>query len=94
LAKKHAGRIHDGAVWKVLDDEKEEGPYCPVCYEKTNHFIQPSRGALNNGKVAFFCGEHGKTEFVFRVPVAMCGEAPSDKPKSLDPARYIVRSND
>jgi len=58
LAKKHAGRIHDGAVWKVLDDEKEEGPYCPVCYKKTNHFIQPRRGALNNGIAAFFSGEH------------------------------------
>ena len=63
-----------------MDDEKEEGPYCPVCYEKTNDFIQPSRGALNNGMAAFFFGEHG-TEFVFRVAVAMCGEAPSDKPK-------------
>jgi hypothetical protein len=81
LAKKHADCVHDGAVWKVLDDEKEEGPYCLICHEKTNHFIQPSRGALNNGMVAFSCGKHGKSEFVFRVPVTMCGEAPSDEPK-------------
>jgi hypothetical protein len=38
-----------------------------------------------------FCGEHGKTEFVFRVPVAMCGEAPSDKTKaSIRPAISCV----
>ncbi len=65
--------VQSGRFWTT---KKKKVRTVPFCYEKTNHFIQPSRGALNNGMVAFFCGEHG-TEFVFRVPVAMCGEAPS-----------------
>ena len=79
LSKKQLGRIHDGAVWKVLDDGKEEGPYCPNCHETTGNFIQPQRAALNKGSVCFFCTEHTKT-FVFRVPVSVCGELPSDRP--------------
>jgi len=58
LAKKHAGRIHDGAVWTVLDDEKKKVRTVPSAITKTNHFIQPRRGALNNGIAAFFSGEH------------------------------------
>ena len=80
LTKKRQGRIHDNAAWKVLDDNSEEGPYCPNCYERTGHFIQPSRGALNDGSVSFFCKEHTNA-FVFRVPVGVCGEVASDRLK-------------
>ena len=51
-------------------------------FEKTGNFIQPHRGALNDKLVSFFCAEHGKTNFVFRVPVGICGESPSDRPKN------------
>jgi len=80
LSKKQQGRVHDNAAWKILGDGTEEGPYCPNCYEKTHNFIQRHRGALNYGLVSFICAEHGKS-FVFHVPVAICGESPSDKPK-------------
>jgi hypothetical protein len=91
ISKKQQGRVHDNAVWKVLDDDREEGPYCPNCYERTGNFIQPHRGALNDGLVSFFCGEHGKTNFVFRIPVGVCGELPSDRPKHR--AVPILRSD-
>jgi hypothetical protein len=80
LSKKKQGRVHDNAAWKVLDDNSEGGPYCPNCYEKTGNFIQPTRGALNDGFVAFFCREH-QNSFVFRVPVGICGELASDRSK-------------
>jgi hypothetical protein len=81
LSKRQQGRVHDSAVWKVLANDTEEGPYCPNCYEKTAKFIQPHRGALNNGLVSFICTEHGKN-FVFRVPVGICAESPSDRPRN------------
>jgi len=86
LSKKQQGRIHDSAAWKIFDDDKEEGPYCPNCYEKTGKFIQPGRGAAHDGSVTFFCSEpgHGKTRFFFRVPVDICGES-SDNPKTEEP---------
>jgi hypothetical protein len=80
LSKKQQGRIHDKAAWKVLDDNSEEGPYCANCYEKTGNFIQPTRGALNDGSVSFFCTDHEKP-FYFRVPVGICGELASDRRK-------------
>ena len=61
------GRVHDGAVRKVLADEKE-GLYCPVCHEKTNHFIRPTRDALNNEWSRSFAAnrERPNLSFVFR----------------------------
>ena len=73
LAKKVQGRKHDDAVWKVLDDGKEDGPYCPNCWEKTGLFMQPKPGATGEGFSAFFCDEHGTSPFVFRVPTLLCG---------------------
>jgi hypothetical protein len=91
LLKKQQGRVHDNAVWKILDDGAEEGPYCPNCYEKTGNFIQPHRAALNDGLVSFVCTDHGQRNFIFRVPVSLCGELPTDRPKAR-PA-LIVRTD-
>jgi len=82
LTKKRQGRIHDNAAWKILDDDSEEGPYCPNCYEKTRNFIQPTRGSLNGESVIFFCTDHEKV-FYFRVPIAVCGEVASDRSKPV-----------
>lgn len=82
LSKRQQARVHDNAVWRILGDGTEEGPYCPNCHEKTGNFIQPHRGALNEGLVSFICAEHGKTNFVFRVPVSICGASPSDRPRN------------
>jgi hypothetical protein len=82
LSKRRQGHVHDNAVWRVLDEGVEEGPYCPNCFEKTGTFIQPHRGPLNDGLVSFFCTDHGAKNFRFLVPVRLCGELPSDRPKN------------
>jgi|ERR1700733_6343253 len=82
LSKRRQGHVHDNAVWKVLNEGAEEGPYCPNCFEKTGNFIQPHRGAVNDGLVSFFCTDHGARNFLFLVPVRLCGESPSDRPKT------------
>jgi regulator of replication initiation timing len=79
LAKKQQGRKHDNAVWKVLDDETEDGPYCPNCYEKTGNFIQPNQTTLRDGYLTFICNEHGDTNFVFRVRAELCGDRPPER---------------
>jgi hypothetical protein len=70
IAKKQRGTVHDHAAWKILEDGSEQGPYCPNCYEKNGTFIQPQRGALNDGTVYFQCMDD---RTAFRVPVALCG---------------------
>jgi hypothetical protein len=76
LTKKQQGRKHDNAVWKVLGDGTEEGPYCPNCFETVGNFIQPQRWATRDGMVNFFCDEHGERGFYFLVPERLCGSAP------------------
>ena len=71
VAKKAQGHTHDNAAWKVLEDGTEEGPYCPNCWEKTNHFILPYAGAVHPDVSFFFCGEHGDKNFSFKVPNEM-----------------------
>jgi len=76
LEKKGQGRKHDNAVWKVLEDDSEDGPYCPNCWERTGHFIQPKRGiSSNTDQINFLCGEHGTTAFRFQVPSRLCGRS-------------------
>lgn len=79
LSRRQQGRVHDNAAWKVLPDDSEEGPYCPNCYEKTGHFIQPYRGNLLRGSVAFTCSDHGERLFHFLVPANICGSPPSGR---------------
>ena len=74
LEKKTQGRKHDNAVWKVLDDGTEDGPYCPNCWEQKGHFIQPKRGASNVDYFSFFCDEHGARAFSFHVPSHLCDQ--------------------
>jgi len=47
--------VQSGRFWTM---KKKKVRTVPFCYKKTNHFIQPRRGALNNGIAAFFSGEH------------------------------------
>jgi len=73
LAKKALGRKHDNAVWKVLEDGTEDGPYCPNCFETNGNFIQPRRGVANDEWALFNCNEHGGATFSFKVPPRLCG---------------------
>jgi hypothetical protein len=85
LAKKAQGRKHDNAVWKVLEDGTEDGPYCPNCFETTRNFIQPYAGAVHPDVSFFFCGEHGDKNFSFKVPNRLCGNEYTERPPQARP---------
>jgi hypothetical protein len=76
LGKKLQGRVHDNAVWKVLEDGNEDGPYCPNCWETTGNFIQPSRWSGASDYSIFQCYQHGANKFVFQVPTRLCRNQP------------------
>jgi len=90
LAKRSKGRVHDSAVWKVLEDGTEEGPYCPNCFETKMIFIQARPGVANDEWALFHCIEHGTSTFSFRVPTRLCGDAVVKNRAS--PPRQAVRS--
>jgi hypothetical protein len=74
LTKKAQARKHDNAIWKALEGDTEDGPYCPNCWEQKGHFIQPKRAATNADYFNFFCDEHGARPFSFQVPAALCDQ--------------------
>jgi hypothetical protein len=80
LTKKAQGHVHHNAAWKIRPDGTDEGPYCPNCWEKSGHFIQPYPGAVHADVSFFFCSDHGDKNFSFQVPNELCGKTYVQKP--------------
>lgn len=60
--------FHDGAYWKKKEDGKEEGPFCPSCWDLNRKLVWPSVAEIYAASVSLFCTHHGKEPRFFNVP--------------------------
>jgi len=60
--------FHDGAYWKKVLGDKEEGPFCPSCWDLNRKLVYPSVAEFYATSASLFCSHHGKDSRYFSVP--------------------------
>jgi hypothetical protein len=59
--------FHDGAYWRKREDSKEDGPFCPSCWELNSKLVQPEVSSSDGRMVSLYCTHHKETRY-FTVP--------------------------
>jgi hypothetical protein len=60
--------FHDAAYWKKREDGKEDGPYCPSCWDLNRKLVVPAISDSNGRVALLFCSHHSAPRR-FSVPV-------------------------
>jgi len=77
-------REHDSVYWLADQNDKEDGPYCPTCWDLTGKAVRPVyRSANDDGTLLLRCGAN-HANITFRVAQQMCGFY--SKPRVADAA--------
>jgi len=64
--------FHDQASWKTLDEESEEGPFCPVCWSLNKKLVRPTYfNSKQPHEITFVCSVH-QHPIHFTVPRQVC----------------------
>ena len=63
--------FHDGAYWKRRDDDKEDGSYCPSCWDRDRKLVLPNVSEFHGTVASVYCMHHGKDFRYFTVPVRL-----------------------
>ena len=72
IAKMKSFVFHDSVYWKKLDDETEDGPFCPICMA-TNvemRLIKPRKMAASN-RISLMCPENHSSGFHANLPIEL-----------------------
>jgi hypothetical protein len=60
--------FHDAAYWKKREDGKEDGPYCPSCWDLSRKLVVPAVSDSDGRRAILFCPHHNAPRR-FTVPI-------------------------